>query len=567
MVTWVDVLRWDAGKVGVAVDTLSTHCDTLTGLADEVTTSATPREWHGGASHAAASNLSRLTDDLEGLVAGIGAVRRTGHDTESSVKALAQAITEAKGLAAAHDFVINDSGLVQSVSPVPSGQLPPDIVAERDRVQAEVADRVEQILRRAEDIDNDLADVISRAILDSISEGDSATLAQAAAAGATQGGLSVLGPPQGGTPGDNAGWWAALPPGERRQILRNHPEWIGNLDGVPAKYRDEANRARLPVERARLEAEAQQLREELDDNTFGGTFSGADERLAEVEAKLASLDRIEKVLVLPDRNLLTLDLSDSRAEAAIANGDVDTADHVSVFTPGFTSTVDESMENYDRQLNDLKIQTEAVLDRTDPDATVATVTWIGYQAPQATIESVAGPASTVLAEDAARAGAKDLNSFLDGLDSARTQDAHLTALGHSYGSLTTGFALQESTGVDDAVIFGSPGLGTGNTSDLRVPDEHVMSVEANEDLVADVGRSAHLGEDASTMAGMRHGKTGATDANRNILGRDLIGVTGHSGYLTPNSTHGRFKIVGRSAGVAVEAHQPPPGEHDLAATG
>lgn len=536
MVSWVDVQRWDIDRLGAAVDKLNKYCDTLTELNDEVTTSSAPREWHGGASHAAASNLGTLTDDLDGLVAGVGAVRRAAHEAEGAVNALLQAIAEAKGLAAAHDFVINASGAVQSVSPVPAADLPPDVVAERDRVQAEVADRVEQILRRADDVDNDIADVIGRAILGTISEGDSTTLAQAAEAGAAQGGLSVLGPPQGGTPGDNSGWWASLSEAERRQILRAHPEWIGNLDGVPAKYRDEANRARLPMERARLEAEAQRLREELDGNLFGGTFSGADDRLAEVEAKLESLNAIEGVLTLPDRHLLTLDLSASRAEAAIANGDVDTADHVSVFTPGFTSTVNGSMENYDGNTEDLKLQTEDVLDRTNPGATVATVTWIGYQAPQATLESIAGPGSTVLGAEAAQEGANDLNSFLNGLDTARTQDAHLTALGHSYGSLTTGFALQESTGVDDAVIFGSPGLGTGSTQDLRVPDGRVMSIEANEDAVADVGRSGHLGEDPSTMAGMRHGETGAVSADQNVLGKDLVAVSGHSGYLTPNST-------------------------------
>lgn len=536
MLTWADVQHWDLDKLGATVDKLNKYCDTLTELNDEVTMSAVPREWHGGASHAAATNLGKLTDDLEGLVAGVGAVKRAAHEAEGAVEALRQAITEAKGLAAAHDLVVNDSGVVRSVSTVPATDLPPDVVAERDRVQAEVADRVEQILRRADDVDNDIADVIGAALLGTISEGESTTLAQAAEAGAAQGGLSVLAPPQGGTPGDNSGWWAALSEAERRQILRSHPEWIGNLDGVPAKYRDEANRARLPIERARLEAEAQRLREELDGNLFGGTFSGADDQLAEVEAKLDSLDKIEGVLAYPDRHLLTLDLSDSRAEAAIANGDVDTADHVSVFTPGFTSTVDGSMENYDQNLNDLKMQTEAVLDRMDPDATVATVTWIGYQAPQATLESMAGPGSTVLGEEAARAGAKELNSFLNGLDTGRTEDAHLTALGHSYGSLTTGLALQDSSGVDDVVVFGSPGLGTGNTADLQVPDEHVTSIEANEDAVADLGRTGHLGEDPSTMTGMRHGETGAVGAERNILGRDLVEVTGHSAYLTPNST-------------------------------
>ena len=68
----------------------------------------------------------------------------------------------------------------------------------------------------------------------------------------------------------------------------------------------------------------------------------------------------------------------------------------------------------------------------------------------------------------ARGGA-DLARFYEGIDASRRADPHLTALGHSYGSLTTGYALQQAHGVDDAVLFGSPGLGTDHVDDLHVP--------------------------------------------------------------------------------------------------
>ena len=89
---------------------------------------------------------------------------------------------------------------------------------------------------------------------------------------------------------------------------------------------------------------------------------------------------------------------------------------------------------------------------------VAAVTWLDYEAPQ--WDELLEPSHSVLLPlDAERAGAP-LASFVVGIDAARERAPHLTLLGHSYGSTTAGFALQVGTGVDDAVLFGSPGLGT-----------------------------------------------------------------------------------------------------------
>lgn len=97
------------------------------------------------------------------------------------------------------------------------------------------------------------------------------------------------------------------------------------------------------------------MQADLDDNWFGGTFTNADAALEHVHDKLASLDRIEQALDQPgQRQLLLLDLTGERAEAAVAVGDVDTADHVAVFTPGLGSTVDGDLERYDQNMNQLQ---------------------------------------------------------------------------------------------------------------------------------------------------------------------------------------------------------------------
>ena len=130
---------------------------------------------------------------------------------------------------------------------------------------------------------------------------------------------------------------------------------------------------------------------------------------------------------------------------------------------------------------------------------------------------------------AAQTGANSLSGFLNGIDASRVTDPHLTALGHSYGSLTTSLALQQGTGVDDVVFYGSPGLGTSDVSDLGVPDGHVFVAEAKEDPVADL---AYFGPDPNQMAGVT---TLSTEAGTTPDGQQRGQTTGHSAYVSQNS--------------------------------
>ncbi|HEX2297217.1 MAG TPA: alpha/beta hydrolase [Pseudonocardiaceae bacterium] len=530
MVSIGDIRAWRADQLDDAFAVLGRRRDTLLGLDDELAAAKAPHGWTGQAASAAATAHEALSERARRLVAGISAVRRATGEISDAVLAIQRALTEAVDLAQAYGFAVADDATVTDVHP--PGTADPEVRRERAAVRDEVVDRLEQILRRAADIDADFVVVLQRAARGEIDDGTGSTLAGAASTGQGAGGLSTLGPPENGTPADNAGWWAALSDPERRALIDSAPGALGNLDGLPAGVRDEANQARLDDERAALEAERSRLQADLDDNWFGGTFTNADAALEHVNAKLAALDRIEQTLDQPgERQLLLLDLTGERAEAAVAVGNVDTADHVAVFTPGLSSTVDGSLERYDDNMERLRQQAELESDRYGNGGSVAAVTWIGYQAPQPGFEGF-NPfdSDSVLQDDSARAGGADLAEFYPGIDASRTADPHLTALGHSYGSTTTGFALQERTGVDDAVFFGSPGLGTSHIEDIQVAEGHTYRIEARRDLVADGGV---FGIDPSHVDGL-----GGLSAERASTpdGRPLDESVGHSDYLTENST-------------------------------
>lgn len=297
MVSIADIKTWRPGELDGAFDALTTRRDTLIGLDDELAAARAPQGWTGEAASAAAASHDALSERARRIVAGISAVRRATGEISDAVLSIQRALGEATDLAGAYGFAVSDDGTVADVHPPESADE--DVQRERRIVRDEVVDRLEQILRRAQDVDADFAAVLGKAARGEIDDGTGQSLAGASTTGEGTGGLSTIGPPENGTPGDNAGWWASLSEQERRALIDSDPGALGNLDGLPAAVRDEANRARIDAERAALEHERDRLQADLDDNWFGGTFTNADAALEHVNAKLASLDRIEQTLGRP----------------------------------------------------------------------------------------------------------------------------------------------------------------------------------------------------------------------------------------------------------------------------
>ncbi|MEE2034664.1 alpha/beta hydrolase, partial [Rhodococcus chondri] len=253
---------------------------------------------------------------------------------------------------------------------------------------------------------------------------------------------------------------------------------------------------------------------ELDGNVLGGLLSNADAGLEQTSNKLAALDAIDATLARGDRRLLTLDLSGREAMAAVAVGDLDTADHVAVYTPGAGSTVQGNLPGYDAQLSALRDETRRQLEMAGrEDETVAAVTWLNYQAPHWGW-GLAFTERSPVSDLAATQAAPRLSVFFDGLGAFRTDTPHVTAVGHSY-----------------------------DIASLGLPSGAAYLVEAAGDYVADAGT---FGGDPSFLDGLTRL---STDAGLDAAGNSRTGSTGHSAYLDPGSMSS-YNIAGVVAGTA-----------------
>jgi hypothetical protein len=528
MATLTDVRRWNAAQLEQVAEQLRVRQQTLTSYGDEFTRVLPVAGWTGTAADAATDQHRTLTTWLDQAAGGVAVVGKALSQASDAIPALQHAIVNAQELAARYGFQVTDAGAV--VDRYAGRPVPPELHPEdRARVQQEVAAGIIEALRTADDIDTDLA-----AVFQSARRGDqgagSATVTAAAAAGAANPGLPLPPPPPGATPAQNAAWWASLSPAGQSILAHDHPDWLGNLDGLPATVRSTANLARLPA-----------LRAELQTQLAAATARHDPDAAQVLQTKLDSLKAVTDTMAKGNRQLLTLDTGPERVQAAVAVGNVDTAEHVAVFTPGLTSTVSGSLQDYDRNMADLQIRAQGIATRYGDHASVATVTWIGYQAPQLTLSSLTNPSSSVANDAAAAAGAAHLDGFLNGIGASHDiggQPLHLTALGHSYGSLTTGIALHQQTPVHDAVVFGSPGIDTTNRAQLKVPQGHMYSEWAMGDPVPvldkDFGTSPYPA--MSWPSELQDVDQLSTGDAVSIDGQPLHRVYGHTDYLEQGST-------------------------------
>ncbi|MDO9498012.1 MAG: alpha/beta hydrolase, partial [Nocardioides sp.] len=90
-------------------------------------------------------------------------------------------------------------------------------------------------------------------------------------------------------------------------------------------------------------------------------------------------------------------------------------------------------------------------------------------------------------------------------DSRDGDPAHLTAIGHSYGSTTTGHGAHDhGLDVDEIVFVGSPGVGgdTNNAGDTGIDPEHVWAGANSRDPIADLGNHGWVHGETAFGAGL-----------------------------------------------------------------
>nr|WP_271212738.1 alpha/beta hydrolase [Rhodococcus wratislaviensis]GLK39452.1 alpha/beta hydrolase [Rhodococcus wratislaviensis] len=541
-----DIARWDTSALQAVQRSLSARLATIGFVQDRLADIGRLPAWQDDAAAAARRRFRIVADDLSGEATAIAVVEELARDLVDAVTHLKAEVDGLREAAAAHGMALSDNGdIIDAPGP------PVDAAATR-RDELRAAARA--LILQAEDLVADAAAVLARAADGAAEPGETDRAGT---------GLSAPVPPPDGSPLDNREYWEALPAAQRREVIEQHPEWVGSRDGIPSAVRHEANVSRFDDERSRWEAERVRLRDGLDRNMFGGAFTEDDARLWYAEQKLRDLDDLEKLVRdHPDGRLMLLDLqSGERTMAAFALGDPDSADHISVTTPGIDTTV-ASLRGMTDEAAALKAETERQLDLAGRTSdTVSTIAWLGYQPPTTTgpgnydvpfVDQNLGRGWLVDSwqSDRATAGAPKLASFYEGLDIAsRTPDPHITALGHSYGSYTQGLALQDAgprQPVDDAVFYGSPGFDANDESDLGLAPRHGFVMRAHDDPITVADGFGRLGPDpVQTHLEQLSVREAATPD-----GVQREDANGHSEYPRP-SGNGELRTSGYNMAVIV----------------
>ncbi|MFC9991303.1 alpha/beta hydrolase [Streptomyces globisporus] len=350
----------------------------------------------------------------------------------------------------------------------------------------DVADRIAGAVRSAREIDARYAKTLNGLRAEKGLDVTAATLKDVARDTAdvrsTAGMHLAEGIPQDKDPAERKKWWDGLTDEQQQEYLKVAPDLIGDLDGIPAVVRDEANRSYLPV-----------LIDDL-------ARQGGDE----AQTKLNALRMIQDKLSgssHPPMYLLGIG-DEGNGRAIVSYGNPDTSRNVSAYVPGLGTKLDKDFVD-----GTMKRAQDTALGAQEVDPSTASIVWLGYDAPQS---------ADVMSKGDAQRGAPAYNEFMAGLSATNGNgDPHVTAIGHSYGSLTVGTAAKEAggiPGVDDVILLGSPGVDAQKATELGVGKEHVFVGAADNDPVTHLPTKgeSYLGSSVGWVLG---GLEGARTAN------------------------------------------------------
>lgn len=597
--TLADVDRWDASSIRDVASALAKRGASADDVRAGLTKLPLIASWQGSGGDAARASLDKLSAYLAAHGEEMARVSSAARSSADEIDGLKSALHRIYDDARTEGFSIDPvSG---TVTPTNQALVGDPIYAMQ---QADLEVRVKELVAAANQADASLAHAITTAGEHANPTGDQPSVADALAKPVPQ------------DPKQFHDFWESLTP-EQRDALYQRDHLIANHDGMPAVDRDYYNRQSLGTELSQAQAaqaRADALRAQHPDwangqnippqNKPGAIFADRPKyeawqrELSEAQngAKyLPDLQAVDKaVRDKPDRKLMLLDTETGRqARAAIAVGDPDTADHVSVTAPGLNTTVHGGISDMAEEAMNARneAQNQLVLANRGNES-VASIAWIGYDPPQIPgwdqLGASAAGAWEVSHDDIAKAGAHDLARFYDGINATHQGPLDLTAVGHSYGSLTTGLALQEpgNHGVDNALFYGSPGIEATTPAQLGLQNGHVFTMETPNDpiqwaydgppiahaaapfLPPGLNNAAQVllgGLDASGAGAF--GPNPATNPNFTQLatgavtvpdGRTLGAASGHSDYPRWDSANNQLYTTGYNIAAVIAGTTPVP---------
>jgi hypothetical protein len=536
-VSLADIERWDPGAITTVFQAAIQRAHGTRTASAAIGQTMSFLDWGGDSADAAraATQLTMLNLDVH--ADACDAVGRAAEQATGEVAAIKARLQQLRDIARTHSLTIDEATGTVSL-PANLSSFSPADQKNILNAAATLSTGIMQLLADAETADEDLAAAI-RGV-----DGDLSPNQVKTEVSQGQQQMPVV-PPPGTDPKDVNKWWRSLTPSQQDTVKKGFPDSIRNLDGVPVDIRNALN---LPV----LQNEITRLQNGwLDRNGVWHTD----------QAKLADLQALQRTLTDPNNkgiSLIGLDTTSNpnKVLAVVGVGDVDNAQRVGVTVGGLNTRVSSSVGSMVTEAESQRnkaIELRSNANVPNPDA-VASIAYLGYDAPDSVRD--------VINDWEARDAAGPLNNFYKGLAATtNVPDQHITAFGHSYGSLVTSLALQQVAPVSEVVLYGSPGTELTNASQLGVQPGHAYYMIGGNDGVAEVvpdfGRFGKAPQDVpgftelSAQPGFGLGD-----------GQWHAGAYGHSEYPRVDS-HGQLRMSGYNmaavlASVPNDLVKPPP---------
>lgn len=602
--TVADIERWNAGDVREVFHAATGRAQAAFDAADGLASLPAFASWGGEAAEAAKEAIGQTRRDLDAHGNEALVVANAARSAADNIERIKSELATLKADAEALDMEIDPVSNTVVAGPRFRGNAMA-LLLKQEQLQA----RLDTIVAEANLVDAALANAINMAdgttpIPPSLHANDPEV-------------QQALSKPLPEDPKEFADLWDTLSKADK-DLLYSRDHNIGNHPGTPAgdaehPGSDYYNQLHLPgllAEARAAQTQAEALRAQHPDwaggqhlpnprdararNTYRAWKARYDEALTAAKY-LPDLEKVDEAVTgHPDRTLMLLDTESGRqARAAIAVGDPDTATHVAVTTPGLNTTVREAIGGMADEATNVQQEAVHQLDLAGRgNEPVAAIAWIGYDPPQVAGTHELGAALSggyeVSHDDVAQAGAHDLARFYDGITAAHHGPLDLTAIGHSYGSLTTGLALQEpgDHGVDNALFYGSPGIEATTPQQLGLQPGRVFTMETPDDPIqwvydgppiahaaapllppplnnlaesalqtADLTGAGHFGPNPAANPNFTHLETGTVTLPD---GHTLQGASGHSQYPRWDTANNQLYTTGYNIAAVIAGTTPIP---------
>lgn len=424
---------------------------------------------------ASSVQLTKIGVDLENIAATLAAAQRTGTTLIETLDGRLQRIDKQLGQALQLEkdptLTVADRSALDSLI---------------NLLEQQAIDDTKSTLLQLQSVRGGYSDYLQKSLTTLRTDGyDGAAIHDASESPAKPADPIPLPPP--GTSAEPANrWWDTLTKQQQDQLVAQHPPELGNLNGIPVVARSQINTAVLNDDLHRVPDLAGQRGVSVDeivkDPGKYGLSPTAVTRYTNARRTQDGLTKAGEALDPWNKHPETFlvryepDAFGGEGAGAIAMGNPDTAAHTAVLVKGLGSgMLQGTLANPDAQ----RLYDETA--RAAQGKPTSVVLWIGYDAPDTVTDP--GLYEPNMARTGGRMLASDVNAFAVTHEGA---PAHLTVVGHSYGSTTVADAAAAfGMRADDVVLVGSPGTDLARSAaDFHLaPGGHLYVGAASGDAV------------------------------------------------------------------------------------